>query len=247
MRISRLISIAFIGIAVDTTILGLTVLFVLFWENPVIGGRVLIASTMVFFPLLIVLGVMLFKQKARYQTQLRELTLRMQKLSRYVDILEAEPLVGLWRQWLAEVISAEYRNEVDVEINFVYPFIRFLGYELRDVYHRFSIAIPVGRQKVNGVADCVVFKSGKPFIVFETKEQGQKLDYAVQEQARSYSYALNAPFYVLTNGRQIAIFERKIDNDVCLFRITVEELGINWHTIEQVIGKEARIGPKLVN
>lgn len=292
----RWITIVFVSIAIGITFLGSTILPLLLLENPV-GWQVLIASTMLYFPLIILLIAMLLEQKSRHKTQIgkllemqdssrrqfeemtsrmeelskrkieetqelsrkqieqmqetsrrqiEELTSKIQELSRYASLLERESIIGLRKRWFAEIANGEYKHEADVEVKFVYPFIRFLGYDFKDVRFRSPVSLTVGRQKVNGIADCVVLKSGKPFIVFEVKEQSRRLDHEVQEQARSYAYALKAPFYVLTNGREVVIFERNVNDDNRIFRTTSQELETNWSSIEKVIGKEAQFSPELL-
>jgi hypothetical protein len=189
-------------------------------------------SSPVFLIAAIYLGVTLFNQKKSYEA-------KVLALGKRINILSKDAFSGLRLKWFDEIIVASYNNEVEVEIKFVYPFMRFLGYEIGDLKTRVSVSVPVGRQKVTGIADWVVFKNQleKPFLVIEAKEQNQKLNGAVQEQARSYAYALNAPFYMLTNGKEIFVFERKVDNDVCLFSLTVNNLPAQWQVIEQVLGK----------
>lgn len=192
----------------------------------------LCVSSPIFFGVAIYLGVVLFNQKKNHELNVAE-------LSRRINILSKDALSGLRLKWFDEIVVANYGNEVEVEIKFIYPFMRFLGYDISDLKTRVSVNVPVGRQKVTGIADWVVFKNqqGNPFLIIEAKEQNQKLNGAVQEQARSYAYALNVPFYMLTNGKEIFVFERKVDNDVCLFSLTVNNLPAQWQAIEQVLGK----------
>ena len=189
-------------------------------------------SSPIFLIVAIYLGVTLFNQKKSHEA-------KVHALGRRINILSKDALSGLRLKWFDEIIVASYRNEVEVEIKFIYPFMRFLGYDVGDLKTRVSVNVPVGRQKVTGIADWVVFKNQleNPFLIIEAKEQNQKLNGAVQEQARSYAYALNIPFYMLTNGKEIFVFERKVDNDVCLFSLTVNNLPAQWQAIEQVLGK----------
>lgn len=164
---------------------------------------------------------------------------KIQELENRIDILSKKAVADLCLRWCREVELASYSSEIEVEIKFIYLLMRFLGYEISDLRTRVSVEVPVGRQKVAGIADWVVFNhsQGKPFLVIEAKEPNQQLNSSVQEQARSYAFALNAPFYMLTNGRDIIVFERKIDDDVRVLALNVRDLPHQWQMIEQVIGK----------
>lgn len=139
--------------------------------------------------------------------------------------------------WIAALPTLRYRNEIEVEIKFIAPLVAHLGYAGVDIQARLSVGIPAGRQVVNGVADWVISRSGRPFLVIEAKEPGQKLNDAVQAQARSYAVALNAPYYLLANGLEIALFLRSAQEDRCLLRCDVVDLGKRWHDLASRIGK----------
>jgi hypothetical protein len=220
-------------------------------ENTIaIIAAIFCISSPIFLLTTIFLGVSLFTQKKKHEASRESerkvfierkqlLEAKIRDLNNRISLLSSDAFSGLRLQWFDEIAHANYNSEVEVEIKFVYLFMRFLGYEISDLKTRVSIGVPVGRQKVAGIADWVVFKNQteKPFLVIEAKEQSQKLNNAVQEQARSYAYALNAPYYMLTNGKEIIVFERKVDDDMCLFSLSVNNLPNQWQVIEQAIGK----------
>lgn len=139
--------------------------------------------------------------------------------------------------WIISLPSLRYRNEIEVEIKFVAPMVAHLGYAGGDIQARFQVGIPAGRQVVNGVADWVISRSGRPFLVIEAKEPGQKLADAVQAQARSYAVALNAPCYLLANGLEVALFLRNAQADRCILRCEAGDLGGRWQELISHIGK----------
>lgn len=139
--------------------------------------------------------------------------------------------------WLKSLPNIPYRNEIEVEVKFIAPLVAYLGYSGDDVQVRKHIAVQVGRQSVNGEADWVLFHSGKPFVVIEAKEPNQNLDGHVQAQARSYAYALHAPFYLLTNGRELALYQMSTQTDPCVLQVVVADLGRNWDKLRLIAGK----------
>lgn len=169
----------------------------------------------------------------------RKLETKIQELEKRINLLSKNAVADLLGSWCKEVSTEIYSSEIDVEIKFVYLFMRFLGYNMSDLKTRVPIEVPVGRKKVVGIADWVVYnhQSGRPFLVIEAKEPNQQLNTLVQDQARSYAFGLNAPLYLLTNGKEIVVFERKIENDFCLLNVNVKDLYQQWQTVEQILGK----------
>lgn len=160
------------------------------------------------------------------------------QLKNQIAMLSDDALKTFRLKWFEEIASATYNSEIEVEIKFIYDFLRFLNYGVNDFRTRVSVEVPVGRQKVTGVADWVVYnhRYENPLLVIEAKEPNQQLNLAVKEQARSYSYALKTPYYMLRNGRDIQIFERRIDDDVCVISGHMNDLPSFWQIIEETIG-----------
>ena len=59
---------------------------------------------------------------------------------------------------------------------------------------------------------------------------------AVKQQARSYAIALDIPKYVITNGRQIVVFERGVESDREILNLYVNEFEQKWNTIKSILG-----------
>lgn len=139
-------------------------------------------------------------------------------------------------RWFEEIQSATYASELEIEAKYVYPMMRFLGYELQDLRMRVDVIVRVGRNDVKGIADWVVYKDSHPMIVIEAKAMQQGLDVNVQEQARSYCFALNVPMYILTNGREIMLYKRGVGFDELVFRANTSELSQKWGMLYELIG-----------
>lgn len=142
------------------------------------------------------------------------------------------------KNWCREISKAEFYNEKEVETKFLYPLIRFLGHKIEDVRMQYSMKVPIGRQSVGAIADFVVFnpKTNEPQIILEAKPPTQKLDSYVQNQARSYAFTLNAPYYLITNGVSLYLYERHVTQDLELLFISIDNLHKHWDEIANIIG-----------
>jgi hypothetical protein len=139
-------------------------------------------------------------------------------------------------EWLAEIQKNEYASELEVEAKFVYPLLRHLGWEPDALRMRVPTTIRVGREDVKAIADWVVYLYGKPVMVIEVKNKYEAVAIDAQRQARSYCYGLNVTKYMLTNGREIQVFERGLDSDILLFETSIEDLPANWRKLYEVAG-----------
>lgn len=62
--------------------------------------------------------------------------------------------------------------------------------------------------------DILIFdRNGSPFLVVECKAAHIALSSDVFSQVAVYNYCINAPFVMITNGMQLGIFEREIDEN----------------------------------
>ena len=60
--------------------------------------------------------------------------------------------------------------------------------------------------------DILIFdRNGNPFLVVECKAAHISLSSTVFSQVAVYNYCINAPFVMITNGMQLGIFEKEID------------------------------------
>jgi type I site-specific restriction endonuclease len=81
----------------------------------------------------------------------------------------------------------------------------------------------------------------KAFAVIEAKAPNRPLD-EFQAQVRSYAFSLDAPIYVITNGKDFQVFRRGVQKDICVINCAVSSLANNWSLIEQTISANARNG-----
>jgi len=172
------------------------------------------------------------------------LTRKVATLARLVEDLERDT----WRvsrdEWLKRIGRTDYRNEIEVEVKFIHPLLSFLGYDGNDFEIRVPVTVRVGRKQTRAEADWVIWKAAakgqrRAAVIIEAKVTGQSLDTTVQEQARSYAFGLNAPVYVLTNGRRLQVFRRGIQHDDCIVDCDVSDLLNSWGSVEQAIGASA--------
>lgn len=166
------------------------------------------------------------------------------ELDRFIANLRSEYAQKPISEWFEEAHAGIYRNEIEVETKFVYPMLRNLGYKNENLEVRYPISIQVGRNTNRGEADWVVWnaREGTPgrkvLFVVEAKAPSQALTTEVIYQTRSYAFALNAPNYVCTNGRQILIFRRGVQEDICALDCTAKELPQYWEAIQDLIGND---------
>lgn len=194
--------------------------------------------------LCICIGLTIFLVQNRKGTKAREIALQeeISSLKQQVERYELDVVEVSRDRWLHGLPGCNYRNELEVEIKFVYPLLRFLGYEPNTFQVRVPVTVQMGRNQSRGEADWVIWdpaavgERSQAQIVIEAKEPGQSLDSAVQGQARSYAFGLNAPWYVLTNGRQLKIYRRGVQRDTCIVDCNVDDLPETWSEIKQTIG-----------
>jgi hypothetical protein len=106
--------------------------------------------------------------------------------------------------------------EVEVEVKLVFPLLKYLGYAEDEI----ALRMPV-------------------HLVEGSKETTLQADWAVQNQARPYAFYLEAPVYIITNGKQIKIFHRDVLQDQCKVSCNTSRLGEHWKVVEKAAGKES--------
>lgn len=164
------------------------------------------------------------------------------RLSTRIETLSTTAQNATRELWFKEIQGYQYNSELEVETKFVYPMVRHLGYGSNEFKMRVSVVVRVGRQDVNGIADSVLYRDGAPVLVIEAKEARQDLNREVQDQARSYCFALNVPTYMLVNGREIKLYKRGVDSDLLIFQATTSELAERWSKLKELIGSGDTIG-----
>lgn len=178
----------------------------------------------------------LWQQYYKHKATIKTLQASNSAFEKRVSLLSSEITEAGLGQWLEEITGYRYRNEIEVEVKFVYPMVRFLRYTPNDTQIRVPVTVQVGRNKNIGHADWVLLKNGDPYVIIEVKADTESLDNNVQSQARSYAFALNAPKYVLTNGKQLAVYLRGVQSDSVVVNCSVSELGRHWAIVKQELG-----------
>lgn len=134
--------------------------------------------------------------------------------------------------WLRTLPDLTYRNEIEVEAKFIAPLLAHLGIVPRQIALRVPVAVPVGRNSAAGQADWTVSTTaGEPIAVVEAKGPSQSLNGTVHAQARSYAYALNVPYILLTNGYRIQLYHRGVQTDTLLIDTITADLADHWPTL----------------
>jgi len=176
-------------------------------------------------------------EKEDFRNQLQE---EMAKVREYRSQLQEDTakvrehlMAELAQETKAALSSGSYRNEVEVEVKFVYPLLQLLGFRGDEMNLRVPINIQAGRQVVNATADWVVTprQSRAASIVVEAKAPQQPLDETVIAQARSYATAIGAPMYIVTNGLELSVYRRGISADTRTFTCTAKELPRRWQAL----------------
>ncbi len=170
-----------------------------------------------------------FKKNADSGRKIKRLENRIASISR-------TSMNAVREGWFEEIKALEYASELEVESKFVYPMMRYLGYGPKDLRMRIDVTVRVGRADIKGISDWVVFQNEIPKIVIEAKAEGQWLDSQVQEQARSYCFAMNAPMYILANGKEIKLYVRSVEKDQLVFQSQAAELSQKWGELYELIG-----------
>ncbi len=173
------------------------------------------------------------REKAQIESSLKY---QIRLLEKRIQILSQDARADACREWLLSMANRTYRNEIEVEIKFVYPLFRFLGYSDEDLLIRVPVRMQVGRQQIQAQADWVIFRNGNPVIVVEAKEPGHPLGEQVVEQAKSYAFGLKVPLYAVTNGRRLQVFRREVVNDICLIDCVDNELSNYWSNLVHYLG-----------
>jgi len=144
------------------------------------------------------------------------------------------------QEWLKGLTELSYSGEIEVEVKFIHPLVKYLGYRESDFSLRHSVKVRVGREGKRGQADWVLWDRSKldhvARAVIEAKAPNQRLDQEVEEQTRSYAFALGAPVYALTDGKRLKVFRFGVQGDTCIVNCEVERLGEYWPRIHEAMG-----------
>lgn len=163
----------------------------------------------------------------------------IEKYAAEISKLQEKAKERFLMEWLHEVMTVRYRNEIEVEVKFIYPLLRFLGYRNEQIRVRENVSILVGSEERSIEADWAVYSmDSRPILVIEAKAPETPLDNRMIKQTRSYAFALGAPLYLLTNGKELRIFEYGVSGDRCLFSSFVGNLSQNWSALTEILAAD---------
>lgn len=140
-------------------------------------------------------------------------------------------------------------NEAEVEIAFVLPLLRRLGYAPTDIDPKVAVTFQQGRKGGPGrkpEADFVVYAGpihsrDTSLIVVEAKASWETLDEA-RAQAESYAFNLRAPFVLLANGREVQLWQLLAGLDtVRIFDCAAKDIAAQEGTLELLLSRDSVI------
>jgi len=191
-------------------------------------------GTSIYAPPLLILFKKIRKLEKEKENMLKSLS---EELNRVKENTK-EALLNEWLESLREK-DIRYKNELEVEIKFIYPFVKALGYSDDDIEIRRKITVQIGTQTLQIEADWVIYKNGKPFFVIEAKEPSVSLDSKkVKNQAKSYAFALGVSLYVITNGEFLHVYKWTPEEEILLLGLHITELALDWETIKNILGAD---------
>ena len=190
------------------------------------------------------------KKKEELEQTCKQLKGQIEARDRQIREIVTDQVRAQFMTWLRNIPVTTYRNEIEVEIKFIQPLVKYLGYREEDIDLRVPVDLQMGTQFIKGEADWVLWDRKtdptNPSVVIEAKAPNQALDDKVQGQARSYAFVLNAPVYAITNGKRLRIFRRGIQSDACVVNCDVTtNLRESWSAIYQAVGKGKATGEEV--
>lgn len=153
--------------------------------------------------------------------------------------------------WFDSMQTREFESEREVEAHFILPLLQELGYEYNDIAIGFSVEMFKGVKKIKAEADFVIFDGpGRDrqdiLLVLEAKssEKGINLDHI--GQARSYAQELLPAYYVISNGKEIQIFQFNgmLIPDERVMAIDRSDMQKQWAKLHSYISKAATVQRK---
>ena len=154
-------------------------------------------------------------------------------------------------QWFEHIKTREFETEREVEAYFVDPLLDRLGYDYEDIVMGYPLQIYKGMKKFKREVDFVVFngpsrKQKDALLLVEARPSDQGISSGAIWQARTYAKELAPACYLVTNGRQIVVFQfnttSKPDERVMI--LNRSELKEKWETLYAYVSKAATIERK---
>ncbi len=141
--------------------------------------------------------------------------------------------------------SLTFGNEADVEVRFVVPFLRALGYdEIDDIRAKYPVVFREGRRGRKPEADFVVFygplqNRDTSILVVEAKAPGEDFEDA-RSQAESYASNVRSPFLLITDGGKLEIWQlQESMESQKVFAVSVTNIASERGRLESILAKEA--------
>lgn len=146
--------------------------------------------------------------------------------------------------WFSKMESKVFDSEKEVEFFFVSPLLEQLGYDENDFVLGHPVRMSLGGRRVTAQADCVVVEGENrenKLVVIEAKNFGKRLDYDTINQAKSYAMWLPTPYYVVTNGVDIRVYQNQGPQAPEVPRLAFErsQLRHNWPELHGLLNRSA--------
>lgn len=145
---------------------------------------------------------------------------------------------------LDTISEMTFTNEAEVENRLIIPLLDLLGYTNNDIRPKYPVVFREGRQGRNPEADFVVFAGPEhsrntSLLVVEAKHPNESISDA-KGQGESYAANLRAPFLLVTNGRNLELWQLQasFDSD-CVFSSPVKDLPGRFEELHRLVWKEA--------
>ena len=180
------------------------------------------------------------------------LTLR-DRVSLKDEKLDEQDITLFWPppQWFENIKARKFETEREVEAYFVDPLLDRLGYDYEDIVMGYPMHMYEGMKKVKKEVDFVVFngqsrKQKDVLLLVEARPSDQGISSGAIRQAQTYAKELAPACYLVTNGRQIVVFQfnatSKLGERVLV--LDRSELKDKWKALCEYVSKEATIERK---
>ncbi|HEX7119813.1 MAG TPA: type I restriction enzyme HsdR N-terminal domain-containing protein [Longimicrobiales bacterium] len=153
-------------------------------------------------------------------------------------------------EWFTRMLKLELRTEKEVEIKFIVPLLKRLGYEDEDRFDGMPVPAAHGSRATTLVIDFAVFNSAsdalrsQPLLTVEAKHETrfrkQKEIANARNQAQSYCLWTQCDFFMVTDGRTIEVFDltrRTLSGVGPVFSCGRHELKEAFPNLYRLIGK----------
>lgn len=182
------------------------------------------------------------------QTELARCQAENDRLTEAVDMLEndlEESGVYYSQQdlldWFDNLTRATYRNRLEVNTRFVYRLLQNLGYPDAALQQDVPANIQADTINVRGHLDWLVHNMnggnlGNACFAVRTIEPGSVIDDLVVSQVRSCAFAQDVPFFVVTDGTQIKVYETKERQRDSVMESPAATLPNEWDDLVDELG-----------